>query len=46
LKVLDNVPVECLIDVCKNVVFSGGIWRILGMQSYFKKHVGELLNKF
>ncbi len=33
-------------DICKNIVFAGGLWRVQGMQSTFKKHVSETLKSF
>lgn len=32
--------------MCKNIVFAGGLWRVDGMQNYFKKQVSLLLPKF
>ena len=32
--------------IAGNVVFAGGIWRIKGMQQYFKKRVSEAITKF
>lgn len=46
LKMLDSVPVSCLDDLCKNVVFSGGLWRVEGIQNYFKKQLITLLPQF
>ncbi len=46
LKMLDSVPIECLDDLCKNVVFAGGLWRVEGMQNYFKKQVSKLIKNF
>jgi actin-related protein len=43
---LDSVPLECLDDLCKNVVFAGGLWRVEGIQNYFKKQVSSLLPSF
>ncbi len=32
--------------VVENVVLAGGLWRIKGMQLYFKKRVKEFLPRF
>lgn len=32
--------------VVGNIVLAGGMWRIKGMQMYFKKRVGEFISKF
>ena len=43
VEMLNEIPVSCLNDVCANIVFAGGLWRIKGMQNYFKKKVARLL---
>lgn len=48
--VLDEVMRTCGIAVWEtvvgNVVLAGGMWRIKGMQMYFKKRVSEFISKF
>jgi hypothetical protein len=46
LKLLSEIPAECLEAVCSNVVLAGGFWRIRGMQKHFKKQILEQLIRF
>lgn len=46
LKLLSEIPAECLEAVCSNVVLAGGFWRIRGMQKHFKKQILEQLVRF
>lgn len=46
LTALDQVGVKMLDAVAGNVVMAGGIWRIKGMQQYFKKRVKEMIPNF
>lgn len=46
LKVLNDIPTNCLEAVSKNIVLAGGFWRIKGMQKYFKKNVLDSISKF
>ena len=43
---LDTVPLEALEAISSNIVLAGGLWRIKGMQNYFKSAVGDLFSKF
>lgn len=40
------VPIKCLDEIAKNVIFAGGIWRIKGMQKLFKMHVQNEMYRF
>lgn len=46
LEALNAVDVKMLEELVTNVVFAGGIWRIKGMQMYFKKQIKNHLPKF
>ena len=46
LEAIDGVPLESLEAVISNVVLAGGLWRIKGMQSYFKSAISGLIPKF
>lgn len=46
LTALNEVSVKMLDAVAGNVVMAGGLWRIKGMQQYFKRRVKEMLPKF
>jgi hypothetical protein len=46
LQVLDSVPTEALESIISNVVFAGGLWRVKGMQNYFKEEVVKFLPSF
>lgn len=45
-KVYEQVGVNGWEAVVGNVVMAGGMWRIKGMQTYFKKRVSELIPRF
>ena len=46
LEILDRIPIEMLDAVCSNIVLAGGLWRIKGMQTYFKKSLKDNADKF
>lgn len=39
LETLNKIDNKMLPDIVSNIVFAGGIWRIKGMQMYFKKKI-------
>lgn len=43
---LSSLPREVLQAVAGNVVLAGGLWKVKGMQNYFKKQVKEHLESF
>ena len=45
-KVLKELGVDAWLEVCGNVVVAGGLWRVKGMQGYFRRRVGELIGRF
>lgn len=46
LSALNEIDLSMLGPIVENVVFSGGLWRVKGMQSYFKKQLKEYLPNF
>ena len=46
LEVLDSIPHQMLDAICGNIVLAGGLWRVKGMQNYFKKQIKTNLEHF
>ena len=46
LQALSEISPKMLDAVAGNIVLAGGMWRVKGMQQYFKKAVKEIIPKF
>lgn len=46
LEALSGINLSMLESVVQNVVLAGGLWRVKGMNLYFKKKIKEYLPRF